>query len=953
MISLIVIPVNAVDEELSSVGAIQKAMFIMETINISQGMNGSYSHRGSKAIDLAGRDSGKDPAYAPFDGKVVYMSTNAAYIIFESLNPVEYAEGTVDYMTVWVMHDDNIGRFYVGQTFSQGEHFFNEGSSGNAIGNHIHLECAKGKYARQYQNIYGVWCLNNQINPYDALYLSESTNIINGYGYNWRRTNSDNMSSHILSGVYVIHSAWDDNMVMDIQGDSKENDANIQLYQKLNNDVQKFRIIRYGDYYCIKSIYSDKWLDVKLPIGDNANVKLYYENTNEENDWQFIDAGDGYFYIRNRTGYYLDVQGDRAVNNANLQLYHYIGNNSQKWRLEDVTKYVNAGGVCKIRSAYNNNMCLDIAGNSTEDRANIQLFENTNDDVQKFRIYKEGNYSCFKSVYSGKWLDIGLPIQNKANVQLWWNNDSDEDKWIFEDAGNGYVYIQSKTGFYLDLEKDDPVNRANIQVYHFIGNNSQRWRIDDLTSHVPVDEGIYTIHSAWDDNMCLDIQGNSTENRANVILYQYENTNMQKYHIIKNGNYYWLKSIHANKWLDIKTPFNNNSNVQLWESNSSDEENWIFEDAGNGYVYIRSKLGYYLDLQGDNPVNRANIQIYNYIASNSQKWKLKRVLQDEMVTVEDVTINNDSASIDPSVTVKVGNKTLKKGTDYSVTITVDNSKTKGKVTVTGKGNYSGSITKEFKIVKLIPIQESWINVNSWDIIDDESHVPSVTVKMPGRIDGVYVELVKGKDYMVTVPEKQITIGYHSLWSENPPISDEIGKNYQATITGIGAYTGSIDIYERKNLSNEMVVVHSWSKSDNCYLPYFDLFDGNKKLVKGVDYTFQEIMQTMSNWMGGNPPVKYAVRIIGKGDYYGKLLINCEKVEQTESKICGDVDNDGEVTIIDATCIQRKLANIATAKFNETAADTDEDGELTIIDATVIQRWLAQLPTNENIGKPIA
>ena len=393
----------------------------------------------------------------------------------------------------------------------------------------------------------------------------------------------------------------------------------------------------------------------------------------------------------------MDVQGDKAVNNANIQLYHFIGNNSQKWRLEDVTKYVNTGGVCKIRSAYNDNMCLDIAGNSTEDRANIQLYENTNDDVQKFRIYKEGNYSCFKSVYSGKWLDIALPIQSKANVQLWWNNDSDEDKWIFEDAGNGYVYIQSKTGFYLDLEKDQPVNRANIQMYYFIGNNSQRWRIDDLTTHVPVDEGIYTIHSAWDDNMCLDIEGNSTENRANVILYQYENTTMQKYRIVKNGNYYCLKSIHADRWLDIKTPFNNNSNVQLWGSNNADEEKWIFEDAGNGYVYIRSKLGYYLDLQGDNPVNWANIQIYNYIGSKSQKWKLKRVLQDDMVTVEDVTIDNDSASVNPSVTVKVGNKTLIRDTDYSVTTTVDNSKTKGTITVKGRGSYSGSVKKEFAI----------------------------------------------------------------------------------------------------------------------------------------------------------------------------------------------------------------------------------------------------------------
>ena len=67
---------------------------------------------------------------------------------------------------------------------------------------------------------------------------------------------------------------------------------------------------------------------------------------------------------------------------------------------------------------------------------------------------------------------------------------------------------------------------------------------------------------------------------------------------------------------------------------------------------------------------------------------------------------------------------------------------------------------------------------------------------------------------------------------------------------------------------------------------------------------------------------------------------------------GDVDGDDKVTIIDATCIQRKLVEFPTAKFVEAAADADEDGELTIIDATVIQRWLAQLPSNNNIGKPI-
>ena len=70
-------------------------------------------------------------------------------------------------------------------------------------------------------------------------------------------------------------------------------------------------------------------------------------------------------------------------------------------------------------------------------------------------------------------------------------------------------------------------------------------------------------------------------------------------------------------------------------------------------------------------------------------------------------------------------------------------------------------------------------------------------------------------------------------------------------------------------------------------------------------------------------------------------------------ILGDVDGDGEVTIIDATYIQRKLASIPIPfEFDDNAADTDGDSSVTIIDATYIQRWLASLTSNDNIGKPI-
>ncbi|MBQ3265698.1 MAG: hypothetical protein IJH07_07965 [Ruminococcus sp.] len=68
---------------------------------------------------------------------------------------------------------------------------------------------------------------------------------------------------------------------------------------------------------------------------------------------------------------------------------------------------------------------------------------------------------------------------------------------------------------------------------------------------------------------------------------------------------------------------------------------------------------------------------------------------------------------------------------------------------------------------------------------------------------------------------------------------------------------------------------------------------------------------------------------------------------------GDTDIDGDVTIIDATCIQRSLAGLAVSgEFSRQAADVDGSGDIEITDATFIQRWLAEIPTPYPIGEEI-
>lgn len=169
---------------------VQDILFPMQCMNITQGNNGATSHRGVNALDLAGKDTGRDLFYAPFD--VVCMDTGnkdveGNAVFWQSQNKVRFADGTIDYATIMVLHDDNLNGIYVGAKYTQGTQIGQEGSAGNATGNHNHFEIAKGKYDHKYDiNSYGIYHLPNSISA-DKCCFIDNTTIINNNCMNWKK----------------------------------------------------------------------------------------------------------------------------------------------------------------------------------------------------------------------------------------------------------------------------------------------------------------------------------------------------------------------------------------------------------------------------------------------------------------------------------------------------------------------------------------------------------------------------------------------------------------------------------------------------------------------------------------------------------------------------------------------------------------------------------------------
>lgn len=96
--------------------------------------------------------------------------------------------------------------------------------------------------------------------------------------------------------------------------------------------------------------------------------------------------------------------------------------------------------------------------------------------------------------------------------------------------------------------------------------------------------------------------------------------------------------------------------------------------------------------------------------------------------------------------------------------------------------------------------------------------------------------------------------------------------------------------------------------------------------------------------------KSELNALAVGDHQMKLTFDDGELELTlhvtdtqhmPNGFIGDVDSDATVTILDATAIQRYLANLTPLTCEQLAmADVDADDDVTIIDATKIQRFIA-------------
>lgn len=253
-------------------------------------------------------------------------------------------------------------------------------------------------------------------------------------------------------------------------------------------------------------------------------------------------------------------------------------------------------------------------------------------------------------------------------------------------------------------------------------------------------------------------------------------------------------------------------------------------------------------------------------------------------------------------------------------------------------NFDFSLTNEGSTVingTNVIIKDESGNVLSTTYIED-TIVPGETIessasyivnaKYTSQKVSVYAEPTNGTDVDLTDNTQNVELSYENICVEN--LTSAVMEN------GNTAISADIVNYGYQNAENI------------CVKLIKDSIDGNVVATKTIDNINSLDLQTLSFEVNDNSKSTYFISIDGDADDYTAdnsdfILINSDITYDI-----GDVNQDGNVDIKDATLIQFYVSTLKELNSEQLAlADTNSDGEVTIADATLIQKFLAGLITS--------
>lgn len=304
----------------------------------------------------------------------------------------------------------------------------------------------------------------------------------------------------LADGTYTINSTLNTSYVLDVNGGSKANFGNIQLYQSNNTMAQGWKVSHDSKgYVTFINVGSGKALDVKDGSTKNGqNISQYTSNNTYAQKWIVVQEGNGFKIVSAlNTSYVLDLNSALVKNYQNIQVYKSNDTSAQRWnfskfesprqKLDSMAKEYNADiteATYVISNYVNPNYVLDIKDGSKANRGNLQIYKSNNTNAQKWQLKKDSvGYITFINVGSNKALDVSnATVRNGSNIWQYESNGTYAQKWIAKKNTDGSLTFVSAldANYVLDINAGKVINWQNIQLYKSNGTDAQKFKLTKI-----------------------------------------------------------------------------------------------------------------------------------------------------------------------------------------------------------------------------------------------------------------------------------------------------------------------------------------------------------------------------------------------------------------------------------------------------------------------------------------
>ena len=287
----------------------------------------------------------------------------------------------------------------------------------------------------------------------------------------------------------------------------------------------------------------------------------------------------------------ISVEGN-IENGSKLILSKTEDNNNQMFYMYNISndERTKEDGIFRIAIGTSPNKTIEVAGSSTLNNAKVDIWDYGNATAQKFYLsYDEEGFYKITAMHTGKSLtamnnnstgtiDVVQYEYQNLESQKWLVRDSGKSGWVISLLSNPLISItvEGNVANGSKIIMSDTEDNYNQMFYMYNINETERTKSN----------GKYEILVGADSIKSMEIAGSDTSNNAKVGIWDYGNVPAQKFNLEYVDGFYKITASHTGKSLTVK---DNNlvSGAQIvqYEYQGLDSQKWILRDSGkNGWV---------------------------------------------------------------------------------------------------------------------------------------------------------------------------------------------------------------------------------------------------------------------------------------------------------------------------------------------------------------------------------